>query len=256
MNSHRSNFPGKNDHARGAFTLIEMLVVIAIIAILAAMLFPLAAGVKKQQKIRTAKTELTQIEAAIQNYKTTKGFYPPDHPGHPELNQLYFELLGTTNNATAKSGVYVSMDGSSQIPVSQVKTLFGVDGFMNSARNARGTDDAPGPQKFLTQMMPKQVAALVDPGSPPSASLAPKILVCSVAWDSPSLTPPLPSPYTTAAVAPGNLLPNNQLNPWRYVSTNPTNNQNGIDLWVDLPIGSKVYRISNWSQQPQQVTLP
>jgi hypothetical protein len=43
------------------------------------------------------------------------------------------------------------------------------------------------------------------------------------------------------------------LNPWRYVSTNPTNNVGRFDLWVDLVIGPNVYRVSNWRTNPQQL---
>jgi hypothetical protein len=41
------------------------------------------------------------------------------------------------------------------------------------------------------------------------------------------------------------------LNPWRYVSSGPTNNPGSYDLWVDLYIGGKTYRLSNWSKEAQ-----
>src|ERR1051325_3887861 len=81
-----------------AFTLIELLVVIAVIAILAALIFPITAAIKKQQQIKVAQAELNQIQTAIEGYKEKLGFYPPDNPNNPITNQLYFELLGTTNN--------------------------------------------------------------------------------------------------------------------------------------------------------------
>ena len=79
-----------------AFTLIELLTVISIIGVLAALLFPVLKGVKRQQFIRNAQAEMAQLETAIERYKATYGFYPPDNPGYPLVNQLYFELMGTT----------------------------------------------------------------------------------------------------------------------------------------------------------------
>src|ERR1051325_945034 len=83
-----------------AFTLIELIVVIAVIGILAALIIPISAAVGRKKKISVAQTEMIEVQAAIKNYKATLGFYPPDNPGNPELNQLYFELTGTilTNN--------------------------------------------------------------------------------------------------------------------------------------------------------------
>jgi hypothetical protein len=41
------------------------------------------------------------------------------------------------------------------------------------------------------------------------------------------------------------------VNPFSYNSVNPTHNPNSYDLWVDLVIGGKTNRISNWSKQYQ-----
>ncbi len=39
---------------------------------------------------------------------------------------------------------------------------------------------------------------------------------------------------------------------WHYVSTNPTNNQDSYDLWMDIKYGGKTNRISNWNPDPQR----
>ena len=80
-----------------AFTLIELLAVIAIIGILAAFLLVVTGGVNRTKDISRTTAEMGQIEAALESYKTAYGTYPPG--GNNVLtNALYYELVGTTNN--------------------------------------------------------------------------------------------------------------------------------------------------------------
>src|SRR5437867_2553567 len=51
-----------------AFTLIELLIVIAIIALLAAMIIPVIGGVKRAQLKHKAQAELVQVQTAIESY--------------------------------------------------------------------------------------------------------------------------------------------------------------------------------------------
>ena len=41
------------------------------------------------------------------------------------------------------------------------------------------------------------------------------------------------------------------VNPWRYVSSNPTNNPGSYDLWIQLSISGQTNLICNWSKQVQ-----
>src|SRR5665213_842870 len=61
---------------RAGFTLIELLVVIAIIAILAAMLLPALAAVKKHAYIMKARQEEAGLVTAITSYDTDYGSFP------------------------------------------------------------------------------------------------------------------------------------------------------------------------------------
>lgn len=59
-----------------AFTLIELLTVIAIIGILSAITFGVGGAVRERAKIQQARTELATLSTALENYKRQFGDYP------------------------------------------------------------------------------------------------------------------------------------------------------------------------------------
>ncbi len=223
---------GRNGGLAGSgFTLIELLVVIAVIALLAGMIFPITGAVNRA-KIRTkAKAELGQVETAIVNYKTKLGHYPPDS-GNVYLNQLYYELAGTSLD---NNNLFTTLDQSSTISAANLSTIFGgrVTGFINSTRPS-ADDEGSKATAFLKGLKPGQTATLGTLNDL-------RVLTCSVPW--PESRPPL-------------ILSQPGVNPWRYNSSMPTNNPGSFDLWVDVLINGKLFRISNWSKEPIQVTAP
>lgn len=63
-----------------AFTLIEMLVVVAIIAILLSISFAAFSGAGNSAKKAASKTLIEQIKTALENYSNDFGDYPPSSP--------------------------------------------------------------------------------------------------------------------------------------------------------------------------------
>jgi len=74
-NRHES-LSGEARRHHEAFTLLELLVVIAVIAVLAGLLFPLVQSVLERAKKVQAKNDLTQIVTAVNAFYTEYGRYP------------------------------------------------------------------------------------------------------------------------------------------------------------------------------------
>ena len=214
------------------FSLIELLVVIAVIALLAALTFPAIQGVKRSAIRTRAKNELTALETVIERFQQKLGYYPPDNPNNYALNQLYYELLGTTNVGTANAPVYVTLDGSAKISGTDVSKAFGnkITGFVNCSRPGRG-DDTPGGMAFLDKLKASQFLSMQVLASPP------------ISWTvlGSSIDGPLQYQNDQRTA---------KINPWRYNSSNPQHNPKSFDLWIDVTVGDKTNRICNWNKEP------
>lgn len=208
------------------FTLVELLVVISIIAVLAAFIIPALSSVKRHQYITHAQVEMGQLKAAIDSYHSAYGFYPPGNGTNGLVNQLYYELEGTTNNNSA----YITLDGSASINVSDVPNAFsGAGGFVNCSKPG-SAEDSRAAQNFIHELSPRQTATVSN--SPPTFGFT--VLVSAVGGPDPTYMP----------------LKASGVNPWRYVSPG-VNNPTSYDLWIQLRISGKTYLVCNWSKEVQ-----
>jgi len=234
-----SSYASRVTHYVPAFTLIELLTVIAIIGALAAMLLAVAGPVKKRQYIFQARAEMERIATAIDRYHATYGFYPPDNHRQETnrllVNQLYYELTGTTN-LDVNSPNYQSLNDPSLPKLSggpggEVERAFGVGGFMNCSKPGGGEDTGTA-RNFLPDLTSKQYWR---PPAYTNNNVEVTLLLASVGGPDQTYQP----------------LGASDRNPWRYNSSSPTNNPGSYDLWVQLVIGGKTNLICNWSKQVQ-----
>jgi len=71
MRLHPNNFR----HSQ-AFTLVEMLLVLVILATLAAIVIPKFAGRSEQAKVTAAASQISSIELALDQFEVDNGYYP------------------------------------------------------------------------------------------------------------------------------------------------------------------------------------
>jgi prepilin-type N-terminal cleavage/methylation domain-containing protein len=217
----RVNRVEKPPRVERAFSLIEMLVVIAVIGILAAILLGVLPGVAHRKKMALVQVELTQLQNAIDYYKEKNGFYPPDNrkavPG-PDSKRppLFYELVGTTH----KGDEYFPLNGAPRLSSADITTAFGEGGFLNSGEEGEV-------QNFYPTLSARQYQR--DPNNNNVVYL----------------------------VAPAKASTGSEFNTWRYIVSKPrpgpndrvpTHNPNSYDLWAEVVYGGKTNEVGNWKK--------
>lgn len=81
---HRS--PNDISHPEAGLTLLEMIVVLAIIALVAALIVPNVIGRPDEARVTVAKTDLRTISAALKMYRLDNGDYPTTAQGLAALS--------------------------------------------------------------------------------------------------------------------------------------------------------------------------
>jgi general secretion pathway protein G len=77
----KTQFQAMNCRKTSGFTLIEVMVVVVILGILAAMIVPRIMSRPEQARMVKAKQDITAIQSALDLYKLDNGFYPSTDQG-------------------------------------------------------------------------------------------------------------------------------------------------------------------------------
>lgn len=93
--------------SRRGFTLIELLIVIAIIGVLSTLLMVNFVGIRQRARDAQRKSDLRQIQSALEMYRSDVGSYPVVDPA---------SKLNSTNCPTSSSFVYVSTIYMQKVP--------------------------------------------------------------------------------------------------------------------------------------------
>jgi prepilin-type N-terminal cleavage/methylation domain-containing protein len=213
-----------------AFTLVELLVTIAIIAVLAALVFPASRAAAAAKAKNRGRAELRQVESYIEVYKGSLNYYPPSSGlTDPTFNPLYYELAGTQ----LSNGVYITLDSRFKLNAVDVSIAFRLSGFANSLAG-QGSDDNRQPQNFFKGSL-RTGQYLEIPVTNRVLKTSTRVVV-------------LGSLVEGSAMLPG--ASGGSINPFGYNSASPTNNPTSYDLWLDIIAGGKKVRLCNWSDKP------
>ena len=121
----------------GAFTLLELLVVITIIIVLISFLFPAFRGIQDQAKKTQAKNDLNQLAAAVSAFYTEYGRYPID-PTVTTGSDIYYGS-GSAPGGSTKQGAN--------------------DQLMDVLRNVTGGPNG----QLVTTLNPRQIVFIAPP---------------------------------------------------------------------------------------------
>jgi general secretion pathway protein G len=132
----------KKSQSRRGFTLIELMVVVLIIAVLAALVVPRLVGQQTEAKIGATKSQIGRVASILQKFRLDCDRYPTTEEG-------LGALLSAPADATGWKGPYfennkIPMDGWNEELLYQYPGPDGEDTFLLSSNGndkTAGTDD-------------------------------------------------------------------------------------------------------------------
>jgi len=148
---------------RHAFTLIEMLVVIAIIGIVAALVINMNSGAQAAKRNAQVNADKSGLMLMINDYHSKLNFFPPDNTNLATLsvtspvafsnydvvastNPLLYELTGSVNNTTGLyAGTITTFDGTN-VPMATFQLLYGRTAVANANTDEPHNFFQTGPQ--------------------------------------------------------------------------------------------------------------
>jgi prepilin-type N-terminal cleavage/methylation domain-containing protein len=154
-------------HTRG-FTLLELLSVIAIIGILAALIFPSVGAARRSANKAKTKVQFSQWAAALEGFRSEYGFYPSLHssnlvnpPGQatdPATLHLFHDILAAKRRDGSALPAY-SSSTNSQFPEVQNRKLIPFCSFGEADFTGIGS---PTPDLLHDSFDNTEIAVLVD----------------------------------------------------------------------------------------------
>ena len=86
----------------GAFTLIELLLVLVILAVLAAVIVPIYTGQIEKSRIRTTIADISQLETVLASFQLDNGRFPTSEEGLAALVRAPTALTATWSGPYVK----------------------------------------------------------------------------------------------------------------------------------------------------------
>jgi len=139
------SFTSRNLSRQRAFTLVELLLVLVILGILAAIVIPKFSGRSEQAKFQAAQTQ-------IENFKTALNNYEVDNSGYPKsLN----DLLAQPRDAQNWHGPYLQTDALPKDPWGN-DYIYKVPGVHNPTFFDLSSSGPPGQDKIVANWTMKR----------------------------------------------------------------------------------------------------
>jgi general secretion pathway protein G len=95
--------------SQGAFTLVELLLVLVILGVLAAIILPKFSGVSERSRITATVTQLSTFKTALDAYEVDMGSYPKGKSG-------MLDLIQQPRDAVNWHGPYLQADAMPKDP--------------------------------------------------------------------------------------------------------------------------------------------